>query len=167
MDCVEFGEVAYYPFLNMITLQINTPPVPRLPVPLVRARTELNLILGELTDAVKKHCNRHPVGSADQWNCLSTFYEARGNNQVTLKVEIGADLFFGSLAPVTLVTCGPDGSSRFQFQWQFAFACRTSLISFSFTFFFLSSSLFFSLFSFSFSFYFKCSKRNIACPLYL
>ena len=46
MDCVEFGEVAYYPFLNMITLQINTPPVPRLPVPLVRARTELNLILG-------------------------------------------------------------------------------------------------------------------------
>jgi len=161
MDCVEFGEVAYYPFLNMITLQINTPPVPRLPVPLVRARTELNLILGELTDAVKKHCNRHPVGSADQWNCLSTFYEARGNNQVTLKVEIGADLFFGSLAPVTLVTCGPDGSSRFQFQWQFAFACRTSLISFSFKFFFLlSSSLFFSLLL-SFSLFLSLSISNV------
>ena len=165
MDCVEFGEVAYYPFLNMITLQINTPPVPRLPVPLVRARTELNLILGELTDAVKNHCNRHPEGSADQWNCLSTFYEARGNNQVTLKVEIGADLFFGSLAPVTLVTCGPDGSSRFQFQWQFAFACRTSLISFSFTFFFLlSSSLFFSLFLFFFLFLFQMFKKKYCLP---
>ena len=98
LDCIELGEVAYYPFLNMLTIQLNSPPVPPLPLPMVRVHTELSLILGDLVDAVKDHCNRHPEGSADQWNCLSTFYEARGNNQLTLKVEIGANLIFGSLA---------------------------------------------------------------------
>ena len=97
LDCIELGEVAYYPFLNMLTIQLNSPPVPPLPLPMVRVHTELSLILGDLVDAVKDHCNRHPEGSADQWNCLSTFYEARGNNQLTLKVEIGANLIFGSV----------------------------------------------------------------------
>ena len=83
LDCIELGEVAYYPFLNMLTIQLNSPPVPPLPLPMVRVHTELSLILGDLVDAVKDHCNRHPEGSADQWNCLSTFYEARGNNQLT------------------------------------------------------------------------------------
>ena len=95
MDCMELGSVAYYPFLNMITIQLSAPPTPQLPLPMVRVHLELSLILGELSDAVKDHCGRHPEGSAARWTCLSTFYEARGNNQVTIKVEIGLDLILG------------------------------------------------------------------------
>ena len=90
--CSELARVAYYPFINKMTIALKLPIF--VPPPIgVSAGLEVNLNLGDLTPAVYKHC----AGQGHkEFNCLQTMFDARGPTGVS----IGVDVLIGVKIPV-------------------------------------------------------------------
>ena len=90
--CTGIAMVAYYPFINKLTITLSLPIF--IPPPLgVAAPLEVNLNLGDLTPAVYKHCGKQGHG---EYNCLQSMYNARGPTGVA----IGVDVLLGVSVPV-------------------------------------------------------------------
>ena len=90
--CAGIAKVAYYPFINKMTITISLPIF--IPPPLgVAAPLEVNLNLGDLTPAVYSHCGKQGHG---EYNCLQSMFNARGPTGVA----VGVDILLGVKIPV-------------------------------------------------------------------
>ncbi|CAE7341694.1 unnamed protein product [Symbiodinium sp. CCMP2456] len=82
--CAELANVAYYPFINKMTIALMLPIF--IPPPLgVSAGLEVNLNLGDLTPAVYKHCGSQ---GHKEFNCLQSMFDARGPTGVKVYVKV-------------------------------------------------------------------------------
>ena len=82
--CAELANVAYYPFINKMTISLMLPIF--IPPPLgVSAGLEVNLNLGDLTPAVYKHCGSQ---GHKEFNCLQSMFDARGPTGVKVYVKV-------------------------------------------------------------------------------
>lgn len=90
--CAGIAHVAYYPFINKMTITLSLPIF--IPPPLgVAAPLEVNLNLGDLTPAVYSHCGKQGHG---EYNCLQSMFNARGPTGVA----VGVDVLLGIQVPV-------------------------------------------------------------------
>ena len=90
--CAGIAHVAYYPFINKMTITLSLPIF--IPPPLgVQAPLEVNLNLGDLTPAVYSHCGNQGHG---EYNCLQSMFNARGPTGVA----VGVDILLGIQVPV-------------------------------------------------------------------
>ncbi|CAE7517962.1 unnamed protein product, partial [Symbiodinium natans] len=90
--CAGIAKVAYYPFINKMTITLSLPIF--IPPPLgLAAPLEVNLNLGDLTPAVYNHCGKQGHG---EYNCLQSMFNARGPTGVS----VGVDVLLGVSIPV-------------------------------------------------------------------